>query len=79
MRDSRDVEPPAVEPRAPFPLRREELVSQGIVNNTRDERSIAIRGKPWGRCSRPREMQKKGNPWAKFVVPSRGSTYQRYS
>src|SRR5579872_1992847 len=29
--------------------------------------------------SSPIETQNTGNPWAKFVVPSNGSTYQRYS
>ena len=34
---------------------------------------------PLGRCSSPSETQNCGKPWAKLVVPSSGSTYQRYS
>src|ERR1035438_4079429 len=31
------------------------------------------------RCSKPNETQNCGKPWAKLVVPSSGSTYQRNS
>ena len=64
----------------PFPApRRRVLPAKDRKQRRRRVRRPALPGYLLGRCSRPRETQKTGKPWEKFVVPSSGSTYQRYS
>ena len=69
VRNLRNLDSLLVQVGAASLLGRKQLVARGIVNHA---------GNAAGPCARsPSETQNTGNPWAKLVVPSSGSTYQR--
>ena len=57
-----------------------ELVAHGIVDDGGHQGPVLVRAETRTvRCSSPIDTQNCGKPWAKLVVPSSGSTYQRNS
>ena len=69
VRDLRHLDALLIQKRAASLLGREQLIARGIVDHASDALASC--------APVPSETQKTGNPCAKLVVPSRGSTYQR--